>query len=70
MVFGLVGLTEVDGTFTLGSVTDPTGDALVGSTLGGVLLVMMLVRSWSVLMCIYRCVESWFSWADVSWRAS
>ena len=40
----------MDGTFTLGSVTDPSGGASLGSTLGGVLMVMMCVGSWSALM--------------------
>ena len=60
----------MDGTFTLGSVTGPSGGVSLGSTLGGVLLVMMFVRSWSALMCCnLRCVESWCSWAGVRLRA-
>ena len=60
----------MDGTFTLESATGPNGGASLGSTLGGVLLVMMFVRSWSALVCCnFRCVESWFSLAGVSLRA-
>ena len=59
MMFGLVGLTEVDGTFTLGSVTGPSGGASLGSILGGLLLVMMFGRSCSALMCCnLRYVDS------------
>ena len=45
MLFGVVGLTEVDGAFTLrGSIGSSVGVS-VGTTLGGVLLVMMSVKS-------------------------
>ena len=44
MLFGEVGLTEVDGAFTLGGATVTSGGVLLGSTLCGVLLVIISVR--------------------------
>jgi len=45
MLVAAVGLTEVDGTFTLGGSAGSSGGVSIGTTLGGVLLVMMSVKS-------------------------
>ena len=51
MFFCDVGLTEVDGAFTLGGATVTSGGVSLGSTLCGVLLVMISVSSLSAFAC-------------------
>ena len=55
MLVAAVGLTEVDGAFTLGGPTGSSGGVALGTTLGSVLLVMMSVKSCSTLMCCIFC---------------
>ena len=58
MLFCDVGLTEVDGAFTLGGATVSSGGVSPGTTLCGVLLVMILVSSLSAF--VWRS----FCWVD------
>ena len=51
MLFGEVGLTEVDDIFTLGCSTGSSGGVMLGTTISGVLLVMILVSS-SSAFCV------------------
>ena len=76
---GAVGLTEVDGAFTLGSEAGYSGGVSIGATLGGLLVVMILVRlmiasTWSsfcfvvITLCCSRvslraCSSSCAAWS-------
>ena len=69
MLVAAVGLTEVDGAFTLGGSAGSSGGVSIGTTLGGVLLVMMSVNSFRAFVCCnFCCVDNIIFWECDIWR--
>ena len=70
MLFFDVGMTKVDGVFTLRGATVSSCGVYPGTTLGGTLLVMMSDRSLSAFeWCSFCWVDNIVHWSCVIWRA-